>query len=782
MSRLFEKFAILKRSSAFSRIFYQLVLLLLIVVTGMGFIFCSLYARDVSAEVTNNNYLMLQQNQKDIDNEIVSTKAKILQIGGNRSVTKILRLTNEELNKNYETVQSLVLYLNSFTATDDLIDKAWIYLDIADSVLASDGKMSGGTFYGVTCVFGKEIDLERLKEERNRVIFLGMNSYTHGLSRQKVLLFGTELPIAERYDRGYVIISLDDELFSARLSGDSGSRIVYNYVFDEEGNSLFNNEENVTNEAELEAVRELIAGRDSFAAGSENLTVGSGRNKRRFTIQCIDSAQTGWRYVSVIPTAYLTEKVEMIYRFAFGILLVGVLLSSMIVYRLISRLNRPIQEILSHVRIMAPGQIAENVQQKGRTEFQIIQNLITDVYQENRSLQETFRKARPVLRERYLNEILNGSGRVDYEPESLQEAGISFPHELFQVIVCEIGFDHSSRYSGRTADILEMTQHVSGNSEHALVYSLLKEDENIVFLINADEEFYEENGNHEFINSLAEKMESSGARYAIGVGGIYRSRRDCYKSYVDSLRAVKYQSVQGYNSVIFIDEVSGSIGTGEFDYSIQTEMQLISETKAGNRQKVITLISEVIDNNLISRPGVSAEIVDNLFRSLLTTAIRTIYDMKLTPGMLFPDSEDLFNELQNRKTINEKREFLEAVFEQIIEGVNHRRNSKHDVIISKAIRYIGEHYAEALSLEIVAEQVRISSSYLGYLFRENTGTSFVDYVNSYRVERSKELLDNTDRSMAEIAEQSGFGSYNRYVKVFKALTGVTPSQYKTRDK
>jgi len=99
--------------------------------------------------------------------------------------------------------------------------------------------------------------------------------------------------------------------------------------------------------------------------------------------------------------------------------------------------------------------------------------------------------------------------------------------------------------------------------------------------------------------------------------------------------------------------------------------------------------------------------------------------------------------------------------------------------ISKAIRYIHQHYTENISLQAVADHVGLSVSYLSNLFKRELQISFVDYLNRYRIDRAKELLTDTNMKSYDIAVEVGFSpEYTYFSKVFKKVTGVNPNEYR----
>ncbi len=92
---------------------------------------------------------------------------------------------------------------------------------------------------------------------------------------------------------------------------------------------------------------------------------------------------------------------------------------------------------------------------------------------------------------------------------------------------------------------------------------------------------------------------------------------------------------------------------------------------------------------------------------------------------------------------------------------------------------IARRFAEPqLSIGAVAGRLAISESYLSKLLRRRLGTSFVDYVSDYRVERAKELLATSDMMGYEVAESVGYPDSRYFASLFKKRTGMTPSEYR----
>ena len=100
--------------------------------------------------------------------------------------------------------------------------------------------------------------------------------------------------------------------------------------------------------------------------------------------------------------------------------------------------------------------------------------------------------------------------------------------------------------------------------------------------------------------------------------------------------------------------------------------------------------------------------------------------------------------------------------------------------ITKAKRFIQDHHADPLSLGMVAKAVNTSSFYFCKLFKKSTGINFTDFVSRVRIEKGKNLLLNPNLRISEIAFAIGFQSLTHFNRVFKTITGQSPTAYRSQ--
>lgn len=102
--------------------------------------------------------------------------------------------------------------------------------------------------------------------------------------------------------------------------------------------------------------------------------------------------------------------------------------------------------------------------------------------------------------------------------------------------------------------------------------------------------------------------------------------------------------------------------------------------------------------------------------------------------------------------------------------------------VQKVMNYVNLNVSEPLTLKSLAAMCFISPSYLSALFKQETGTTLIDYINTQRVNRAAQLLEQNNHSIAAVAEEVGILDVNYFTKIFKKTLGVTPTRYRREHK
>ena len=107
------------------------------------------------------------------------------------------------------------------------------------------------------------------------------------------------------------------------------------------------------------------------------------------------------------------------------------------------------------------------------------------------------------------------------------------------------------------------------------------------------------------------------------------------------------------------------------------------------------------------------------------------------------------------------------------------RNNPHaDSVVRNCESWLAEHYREGSAIQRVVEQSNIPERTLKRRFKIATGSSLMEYVQNLRVEEAKRLLEGGELPVDEISFQVGYEDPSFFRRLFKRLTGLTPSQYR----
>lgn len=128
-----------------------------------------------------------------------------------------------------------------------------------------------------------------------------------------------------------------------------------------------------------------------------------------------------------------------------------------------------------------------------------------------------------------------------------------------------------------------------------------------------------------------------------------------------------------------------------------------------------------------------------------------------------------------RKAENLKDWFDRAYVQQY--EINIDENSGK-ALIQKSIEYMQEHFRESLTLTDISRTIGLSVSYFSYLFKQETGKNYIEYLNEIRLLATMKDLMNTDEKVVVVAQKNGFQNLEYFSRYFKKQTGESPARWR----
>ena len=134
----------------------------------------------------------------------------------------------------------------------------------------------------------------------------------------------------------------------------------------------------------------------------------------------------------------------------------------------------------------------------------------------------------------------------------------------------------------------------------------------------------------------------------------------------------------------------------------------------------------------------------------------------------------------------EEKELTEALkrVRLLLDERGVKRNEDGDRYLSEnaqvqnMIRYLQEQYAESRTLQVLAEKFGMNESYISSLIKKRTGKGFSEHLTEIRIQKAQELLRTTNDRIETIAARVGYPDYYYFTKVYKKMTGISPTVYR----
>lgn len=135
-----------------------------------------------------------------------------------------------------------------------------------------------------------------------------------------------------------------------------------------------------------------------------------------------------------------------------------------------------------------------------------------------------------------------------------------------------------------------------------------------------------------------------------------------------------------------------------------------------------------------------------------------------------------YDQLSKLETIQMSKAWFLQAFEELVRHMIGVYNSDRNGII-KAAQYIGQYYQQEISLQSISSLVHLSKNYFANLFKKEMGESFLEYLTRIRIEKAMTLLTG-ELKTADIGHLVGIPDPKYFSKVFKKITGLSPSEYR----
>jgi AraC-like DNA-binding protein len=735
----------LKRSVFLFWLCSNLAILCVPIVITMVVLFRSQHL--LHSEVIRSNEALLNQVKMSLDAEIKDMKRMGLQLSLEPKVINYLGLKDYQSTQAKLDTLQMISTLRTYTASNGDIADLYVYLKKPGFGVTTSTMVEADLLYQYFHT-GKNVTMNTWLEFMERT-YAG----TIQMLTDNDIVYIQSLPFQETDQApATLVVLLNPDRLKSAISEIQLAKSGSVMIVDKDNKPVMSVGEPITG-------RELDFGRLSEERGSFL--------QGHITVSYVASEENEWKYVSVIPTKVYTAKVSQLKNWIYVSLLMCLSIGGFMSVWLTRRNYLPIRRMVD----MVSPKVKTNLHEV-RNEFSLLQSFLSDNAADMDTAQRTIEQQHRTLSKHFLARLLKGrveSGSV--LAQTLDSFELRFETNHFAVLLFHIGGFEGLFQDDQSRDAeskLQFVHYIVGNIAEELlgqnhrVFST-EVDGMLAFLVNirgTDEQGVKADL-FEAAQAAQQLIQTKFyVQLTIGMSEIHAATNSIPRCFEEALEALEYKFVLGPSQIIPFDRIKRP--KNELYYPLDTERQLINHIK-----------TNVSDGTL------SMQLGKLLMFELIGTILKGIEHLQQGEDELAVEKSELIKELMGCESFAEMENEIYRFLKMVCDYIDSKKKSHNTHLKDQVLIYIEEHLSDMnLSLTSVSLHFSVNGPYLSRFFKEQTGETFIDYVNQQRVNLGKKLLAEKDWTINDITLKAGFTNSNTFIRVFKRYEGITPGQFR----
>lgn len=604
----------------------------------------------------------------------------------------------------------------------------------------------------------------------------GRSSNESSTTYDNIVTFMTKIPYSNDSREGAIILNVDERIISDLLRNiTKGDNRALAFIVNDQGTVLSSNNSGYLY-GNLSEILGTPQAKVNNIAGSFKLTY----NGTKMLSYYDTFGTNNWKLFYVVSENTMFRKSVNMRNIT--VITLAVLLLAMTALSLLFsfKLYDPIKRIINSIKKMSV------VSDDSISDVSMIQGEIKTLLENNQSLEKQLGDNKILVREAFLNQLIKGKLFNKAEIQSKAEYfSFKLDYDYFKVAIVQLDSFYSYEMDMHTTEfnkvtLVNMVERVFGNL-NIEVNCTQDSNDNILLLmkLNAVEDINEKEA---MIEQTLEDIQYTLFEFlnlsvSIGIGRMQTNVSDIGVSCKEAIDALQYKFLKGDSPVISYTDIAGDQAETLY-YPLEMEQKLIMLINLGDYDKTIQLLNEMLDKILDYNK--SFQNIEVCLSNIAGIVQRCIFELNYNIKDVFNENDYLNIPIDSFKNIQQFNEWISHKFRKVIEYHMDQQKGNAKSLVSDIKGYIDENYTKEISLVSVASHFNYNSSYLCKTFKEKTGISFWEYVSKIRIEKSKTLLSDTNKSIEQIAEMVGYNNRFSYIRTFKKYVAFTPGEYRTK--
>lgn len=258
----------------------------------------------------------------------------------------------------------------------------------------------------------------------------------------------------------------------------------------------------------------------------------------------------------------------------------------------------------------------------------------------------------------------------------------------------------------------------------------------------------------------------------VGVSSPHEGLESLKEAYEEARRARKEAFYLCKQTVRFEDMVMGKKNTG-LDIEENSIKQIVQMLGTDKWEEALRQLERIFKN--VKLGGYPLERIEDSLRILLEEIAVTYQNVIQTDQLGFGQ----FGDMDAYQNMEEWQDEFIGWLTQFSNTLNSQFDDyKNKQKIKLAIAYIQENYDKDLNMAVVSNHISMNYSLFSYVFKQYTGSNFVNYLKEIRIKAAQRLLEESDMKIVDISQTIGYENEKHFMKTFKAVCGVSPTEYR----
>ncbi|MEF2591035.1 MAG: response regulator [Blautia obeum] len=393
---------------------------------------------------------------------------------------------------------------------------------------------------------------------------------------------------------------------------------------------------------------------------------------------------------------------------------------------------------------------------------------------------EEYRKNKQIIRSKNIEALVNCTTDVNASIERLAEMGIDISAASYRVAIFDIDL-YSGMYQLDTEKrqesalmafvLFNISDEIVTREEAGIAYQEGNNRVGILFQEKWSRNFTPRT--KEICHEIQEKTkEVMGFDVSMGIGKWVKKPEELIQSHDMAAQTLQYRYLLGGNLLIDMEEQHPVQ-----EIAIEDDLAELKEAmKTGQKEQVYQILIKIEDS--IRQALMEKSRACMYLQQVIRTMDNACEDVSADMDRIREDRDELLRQITDQKFFEDACKVVQKHTDRIFEILSELNTSSSKRQARLAIDYIQKNYMDPdLSLNSICSYLNISTSYFSTIFKDETGETFTEVLIRTRMEKAKELLENTTLKNYEIAEKVGFSDPHYFGISFKKMTGCTPTEY-----